>query len=368
MKIGIDCRLWNESGVGRYIRNLVITLGALDTKNEYALFLLSKDINDKRIPARFKKVPADIHWHTLKEQFVMPKVFLKENLDILHIPYINIPLFYPKKLVVTIHDLTPIKYPTPKASKLPFLIYGLKLLFYYLILFFGVRKAVKVVAVSETTKKDIIKTFKIKSQKVVVSYNFNLDFKFLPPAKHRENYILYVGNAFPHKNLPFLIKAYETFVSNCSQRGILAPDLILVGKEDFFYKRLKDSVSEKLKQKIIFAGFSKGYELEKLYRKAVFVVQPSLYEGFGFQLVEASFAGTLVLCSDIPIFRELAKDSVVYFNPRDIVDLAEKLFLAVTMFDEDKGKYIEKSQERFSGLNAKDEVKKVLEIYENSSI
>jgi len=369
MKIGIDCRLWDESGIGRYIQNLITTLNFLDTKNEYVLFLLPKDINNKKISSRFKKVSADVRWHTLKEQFVMPKVFLRENLDILHIPYINMPLFYPKKFVATIHDLTPIKYPTSSASKRSFPIYHLKLCFYYLTLFFGVRKAFKVIAVSESAKSDMVKFLKISPKKVKVVYNFNVEFDGTRlPKKNRENYLLYVGNAYPHKNLPRLIKAFEIFVSKFSGENISPPNLLLVGKEDYFYKKLKDIVPLGIKDKVVFVGFSDVEKLERLYISAKFVVNPSLYEGFGFPLIEAFSLGTLVVCSTIPVFKEIAKSAVLYFNPLDVEDMAEKMFTAFTMSKNDYHQYVEKGYKNLSYFNPEKEVKKVLEIYKEDRL
>jgi len=368
MKIGIDCRLWNESGVGRYIRNLVIALGSLDRRNEYVLFLLPGDIKDERIPARFKKVSADVPWHTLREQVAMPKIFLRETLDVLHIPYVNAPLFYPKRFVITVHDLTPIKYPTPKASKLPAFSYALKLLFYYLVLFFGVRKSSKVIAVSEATRRDVMGIFRLKSDKIEVCYNFNLNFKCSKPAEHRENYILYVGNAYPHKNLQRLVKAYEIFMGLCKEKAAILPDLVLVGREDYFYDKLKRELPVAVKPRIIFEGFVEDARLEELYSKALFVIQPSLYEGFGFQLLEAFSAGNLVLCSDIPVFRELAGDAVVYFDPRSSEDMAQKLFLGMSMPDSERLEYIIKGQKTLFHFSPDREVKKVLEIYKGNNI
>ena len=368
MRIGIDCRLWNESGVGRYIRNLVHTLDLLDKKNEYVLFFLSKDLENAKVPVRFKKVSVDVPWHTLREQIVMPGIFMKENLDVLHVPYINVPLFYPRKLVITIHDLIPLKFPNPKASKLPLPLYLIKLFFYYIILFIGIRKSFKILTVSKTAKEDILKTFKIRSNKVAVTYNFNLNLKIHSISKDKENYLLYVGNAFPHKNLHRLIRAYEIFVSRLAGRGAKTPKLILVGKMDYFYEKLRDIIPLEMKAKIVFMGFCEEEKLEKLYRNSLAVIQPSLYEGFGYQLLEASFLGTMVVCSNIPVFKELASDTVLYFDPKDEEDMASKLILVSTMSLEDRLDYIERSRVALSRFDPKQEIEKVLEVYTSYKI
>ena len=93
MKIGIDCRLLNETGVGRYVRNLVKELQILDKKNDYVLFALSKDRDQLKIQnSKFKIVYTDIKWHTLDEQLRFPRILNRENLDLVHFPYFSIPI------------------------------------------------------------------------------------------------------------------------------------------------------------------------------------------------------------------------------------------------------------------------------------
>src|SRR5947209_4569205 len=129
MRIGIDARLWNQTGVGRYIRNLVLNLGKIDKKNEYVLFTLAK--NNVRVnSSNFKIVETDIPWHSLREQFEFTSLLKREDLDLVHFPYISAPLFYNKPFVLTIHDLIIHHYPTGRASTLPFPFYGIKLLAY----------------------------------------------------------------------------------------------------------------------------------------------------------------------------------------------------------------------------------------------
>src|SRR2546422_331574 len=129
MKIGIDARLLGETGVGRYIRNLVEQLQEIDRKNEYVLFVQSKDLQNisSQIEIhrkdKWKVVSIDIHWHTLEEQIHLPRVFYKENLDLMHFPYFSLPILYNRPFVVTIHDLINNHYPTGKASTLPFPLY-----------------------------------------------------------------------------------------------------------------------------------------------------------------------------------------------------------------------------------------------------
>src|SRR4030043_2146073 len=117
--------------------------------------------------------------------------------------------------------------------------------------------------------------------------------------KPPKNYFLYVGNAYPHKNLERLIQAV-------SKLGFLDFKLILVGKEDYFYKRLKTKAKKvSLEGKVIFYGGIGRGELSYLYKNAQALILPSLMEGFGLPGLEAMAAGCPVICSDIPVFREI---------------------------------------------------------------
>ena len=95
MRIGIDCRMWDTT-TGRYVREIVAQIAKMDSQNEYVLFFLDKDVDEVSFPPNFKKVKANIMWHTLAEQLILPFIFLKENLDLLHIPHFNIPILYPR--------------------------------------------------------------------------------------------------------------------------------------------------------------------------------------------------------------------------------------------------------------------------------
>src|SRR4051812_22356097 len=119
MKIGIDARLWNETGVGRYIRNLVKELQLIDKKNEYILFVRKADfdkVSSQIVNSKFLVKVADIRWHTIEEQIKLPRILNNENLDLMHFPYFSVPIRYKKTFVITIHDLILNHFSTGKAS------------------------------------------------------------------------------------------------------------------------------------------------------------------------------------------------------------------------------------------------------------
>src|SRR5258708_17511829 len=131
LRIGIDARLWNETGVGRYIRNLVQNLAEIDPYNHYVLFLCKKEFHSLSLPGNnFEKRLADFRWHSLEEQYRFPRILAVEKLDLVHFPYFSFPLFYSGKFILTIHDLILHHFPTGKASTRSLLYYQIKLLGY----------------------------------------------------------------------------------------------------------------------------------------------------------------------------------------------------------------------------------------------
>ncbi len=134
-------------------------------------------------------------------------------------------------------------------------------------------------------------------------------------------FFLYVGNAYPHKNLERLLEAYQHVTSHISP-----VTLILVGGEDYFYKQLKEKVRQMgLADSVVFYGPASRGELNNLYKNTVALVFPSLMEGFGLPGLEAMANGCPVICSDIPVFREIYGEAAIYFNPTDANDIKNKM-------------------------------------------
>lgn len=171
MKIGIDARLIGQTGVGRYTKNLIKNLAKIDKKNQYSLFLRQEEFNSFVLPGKnFEKKLADFRWHSLEEQIKFPKILERENLDIVHFPYFSIPILYKGKYIVTIHDLIIDHFNTGRATTLPMPIYKIKRLGYKKILTSAIKNAVKIIAVSYSTKQEIIDHYKVDPDKIEVIY------------------------------------------------------------------------------------------------------------------------------------------------------------------------------------------------------
>jgi len=328
MRIGIDARLWNETGVGRYIRNLVWNLGVLDKKNDYVLFVKSEfTIQDLKFKSdKWKLVPTSIQWHSVSEQIQFPKLLDKENLDLVHFPYFSVPVLYNKPYVITIHDMILHHFSTGQASTLPYPLFLAKLQGYKFVIQNAAKKAWKIIAVSNATKKEITNHLKVNHNKIVVIYEgidkeiFQEETKVKVQLKH-EDFFLYVGNAYPHKNLETLITAFEQLQKESPELA-----LIFVGKDDYFYKRIKKLIAnKKLENSVEFLTHISDNELAYLYKKARALVMPSFMEGFGLPIIEAMANDCLVLASDIPAHKEVAAGGALFFDPYSVQDLEIKM-------------------------------------------
>lgn len=322
MRIGIDCRLWNETGVGRYTRNLVASLAKIDKKNSYILFFREEEYNSVIIPGEnFEKYKATMRWHTIKEQIYLPFLLKKHKLDLVHFPYFSVPIHYRGKFVVTIHDLILDHFDTGEASTLPWIVYKAKRLAYKYIIKETVAKAKKIIAVSHATKKEILDHLPISKDKISVIYegaeegsdNKRKEMSTLPEKFKDKKYFLYVGNAYPHKNLTRLIEAFVFLLEDKEHKDI---KFVFIGKDDYFYQKLKEFVNQiGIERSIIFYGHVSDDELALFYKNAEALIAPSLMEGFGLPGLEAMKQQCLVAASDIAAFREVYADAAIFFDP-----------------------------------------------------
>lgn len=365
MKIGIDCRLWSQTGVGRYIKNLVLELANIDNKNEYVLFVRSEDFDQVKSSvsnSRFSIIKVNVKWHSLKEQILFPRLLNKCNLDIIHFPYFSVPIFYNKPFVVTIHDLIINHFPTGKASTMPLTLYALKWLSYQVVLNHALKKSKKIIVPLEFVKNDLIRTLKVPKEKIeVATEGFDIAISKGEASKEilkitKNPYFIYVGNAYPHKNLEKLIEGfYKANLKNIN--------LIFVGKDDYFYKRIE---KEKFRN-IIFLHDVTDSQLFYLYSNSIAAVSASLMEGFGLLPLEALSCGTIPVISNIPAFNEVCFDAAIYFKPEDANDIADKLKKAFNLRKTDREKIMEKGKNLAKKFSFSQMAKETLKIYESSA-
>ncbi|NIT04313.1 glycosyltransferase [Candidatus Saccharibacteria bacterium] len=337
LRIGIDARLWGPygRGVGRYVENLVENLEEVDKKNEYVIFLREQnfDLYNPR-GKNFSKVLADVPWYGVAEQTALPKIFFAQNLDVLHVPHFNVPVFYSGNMVVTIHDLTMLRFGGREATTRALPLYLLKRLGLWAVLSTALRRASAIVTPSQFVKDDVVRTFRITPKKVFATYEAGVLGGKGRTREEREvedvlgrheitkPYILYVGGFYPHKNIARLLEAVKILNEKLKQKT----QLVLVGAEDVFRARVARQALEVGALKYIsFTGYVTDDDLVDLYKNAEAYVQPSLSEGFGLPSLEAMALGVPVVESNSSCLPEIAGEAALYFDPYDAGDIAEKL-------------------------------------------
>jgi len=338
MIIGIDARFFGPrgKGLGRYTQKLIESLEELDGQNDYVIFLRRANFDEFQPKnPRFKKVLADFRWYGLTEQILFPAAIRRQKIDLMHFPHFNVPVFYFGRYLVTVHDLILRYFGTRRSSTLGAVKYYFKNLGYKVVFWLAVKRAEKIITVSDYVKKDLIKNFHFQPEKIVVTPEGapprSLPFPGLR-YKLREfgltkPYLIYVGNAYPHKNLERLIKAFEILTGDLKKDFQLA----LVGEEDYFYERLqaeaKDSIlsEPEIFERIVFTDFVADEDLWLLYQNASLYVFPSLCEGFGLPPLEAMSQGVPVVCSGATCLPEILGEAAIYFDPLSPRDMAEKI-------------------------------------------
>ncbi len=336
--IGIDARFYGPlgKGLGRYTQEIVDNIinkidNPLKEKGvyKYVVFLSKENFKDFQTSnPNVKKILTNVRWYTLKEQLLMPFFILKEKVDLMHFPHFNVPIFCPTKFIVTIHDLILTKFPTPRASTLSPLLYKIKNFGYKIVILTAIKRSEKIITVSKFTQTDIVQQFNVPKNKIIVTYEGvaasvtkeqNRDVqKVLLCYNIKKPFLLYVGNAYPHKNLERLIKNFIDIKNKYHELS-----LVLVGKEDYFYKRLKRyadkicSEKESSKDSIIFSGYVSDEDLKCFYQEALAYIFPSLYEGFGLPPLEAMSNGCPVISSNKASMPEILGEAALYFDPEN---------------------------------------------------
>ncbi|MEK7524958.1 MAG: glycosyltransferase family 1 protein [Patescibacteria group bacterium] len=328
MRIGIDARYWGtrDTGIGRYVQNLVLQLAKIDKENDYIIF--GKEIIKEEIEKypNFKWVKLTTRPYSLTEQIVNLGIFLKEKLDLLHVPHFNAPLLYPRPLVITLHDLIKHLSVGRATTTLPFYQYWLKHLLYRLVVRVNLARASAILTPAFFWKDYLSQHFGIAPAKIFVTYEAAVKTIVAgskqTPADilHRyglsKPFVIYTGNLYPHKNVPFLVEAVKRFNLSHEHKLQLA---LACGRDDTFKKIITPDETVK------YLGFVTDADLALLYSQALALVQPSLIEGFGLVGLEAMSVGLPVLASQATVLPEIYGDAALYFDPRNEDQLVEAL-------------------------------------------
>jgi len=330
VRIGIDARKLHDFGIGTYIRNLLRQLARLDRETEYVLLSRPEDAAVlKALGENFRPVAETAGNYSISEQFRIPLALRREGVALFHAPHYVLPPLVPCPSVVTIHDCIHLVFPQYLPNKLA-------LGYARTSMGMAARRAARVLTVSETSKRDIIKFFGTSPDKIDVIYNsYDEQFGVEPREEDinrvRERYqlqdefVLYVGNVKPHKNVERLIEAFHLV----RDRGLDHLKLVIIGDAVSKYAALRRAVHRhQLHKYVRFLGFVPEETLAIMYRLAGVFVFPSLYEGFGLPPLEAMASGTPVVVSNLSSLPEVAGNAAVLvdpYHPEAIADGIERV-------------------------------------------
>ena len=365
MKIGFDAkRVFNNfTGLGNYGRAVVANLAQHHPENEYHLFTPKVKETPETIP--FLKPPFHLHkgsgalWRTSG----IKKDLQKTGIDIYHGLSHEIPIGIKKtniKSVVTIHDLIIKVYP----KQFPFFdrqIYDFK--FKY-----ACEHADVIIAISESTKQDILKYYGVSESKIKVNY-LSADPIFekeLSPDQQQfvlkkydlpSEYLLYVGSVIERKNLLSIIKAMEQLPTD------LDLPLVVVGKGKDYFQKIKNYLqTNPIRNKIIFTKYIETADLPAIYQAAQVFLFPSIYEGFGIPVIEALHSSTPVITSNISSLPEAGGPNSLLINPTSVEEISNGIS-TILKDNQLRQKMISEGKEYVKRFSGRALAKETIEVY-----
>jgi glycosyltransferase involved in cell wall biosynthesis len=320
MRIGVNALYLIPGGVGGteiYLRSLLAALAEIDSQNQYFVFtnretgtdLVPPQANFTHAPQAVRAVhrPARLLW----EQAVLPLAAARLRLDVLFNPGFTAPLLCGCRQVTVFHDLQHKRHPEYfRWFDLPF---------WNFFLFWSAIVSDAVIAVSEATREDLTRWYRLPESKLrTIPSGVDPRFFELAALRSPEPFLLTVSTLHPHKNLDGLLRAFAVF----RKRN---PDyrLIVTGIHGFFSPQLhalRESLD--LAGAVEFPGWIPRESLYDLYRRAAAFLYPSRFEGFGFPVLEALAAGVPAACSSIEPLDSLAGDAALKFDPDDLAAIA----------------------------------------------
>lgn len=359
MKIGINASFLRkpDTGIGQVTRGFVRELlKSHSEKNEYFLYL-EKD-TDLELPKNFHKrifLPKiwrrdDLIRKIWWEKFLLPRKVKKDKCDLFISLYQSPTFLRSAKHTMLVHDMVPKIFPE-------YLDNWRKKLYYFLSCQ-AIKRADKIITVSEWSKMDIRKYLKIPADRIIVSYpsvgkeffakiNWDEDNKILDKYDISGRYIFYLGGFDFRKNISSLLEAYKLMLLKKDIEGI---NLVLGGEDKSKYSPLFTDIKKEIREleledKVKITGFIEQKDLPAIYRHAELFVLPTFYEGFGLMILEAMACGTAAAISKSSSLPEVGGNAVLYFNPYDTEEMA-RVMGKVLRNDKLKKRLSEKGRDR----------------------
>lgn len=356
MKISIDIRstLKQKTGIGYYTFNFINSLSTIDKENRYYLYSNIKFFDNKK---KLPPLPARNFSHRINRFNIDTRFFLKD-MDILHTSSYDLSKPRGTRLVLVVHDVIHKVYPNGHTSQtIETTDSNLKRI---------LKEVDVVIAVSQTTKKDLLRFYPFPEEKVRVIYpGVNNDFTFrgniFPSSEYIQKkyynveipFILSVSTLEPRKNIEGLIKAYKIL----REKTNLKHKLVIVGMKGWLYDNIFGLVDKlDLRDAVIFTGYVSREDLSYFYSNADIFVYPSFYEGVGLPVLEAFSYGLPVITSCTSALAEIAGDSAILIDPYQPEDIAKAILYLIEdnkLKEELKQKSIERAKEFSWEMSAK---------------
>ncbi len=373
MKIAIDVRRLRDFGVGTYTRNLLTAMAAVDGQNRFSLILHPSDREQlPPLPNNFEVAPYSHRDTDRSEHLRFPAFVSGLGCDIVHFPLNRVPLLMRRPYVVTIHDLGVLLFSETSG------IWKVLRNFRFQ---HGLIHARRVIAVSSSTQRDLLKLVSIPPERVRLIYNAP-DPKFFStgPKRHlpdserildryqiRQPFLLYAGTIRPQKNIPRLIEAFAVIRGEMEAHPVYRDlRLIIIGDEISRYPAVRRAVMQsRVEQSVRFLGFVPFETLRVFYERASAFVFPSLYEGFGLPPLEAMASGTPVVASGISALPEAVGDAALLVNPENVFDIARGI-REVLLDDDLRAKLITRGYEHSSKFSWSQNAAEVIATYKEA--
>jgi glycosyltransferase involved in cell wall biosynthesis len=327
MKIAFDLRRIKNPGIGRYMKCLVEAVVESAPEHDYLLILPPGEEEAVVCSGpNVEKITPSLKYYSLREQVDLPRILRRKKIDLLHSPHFNIPLIRVCPTVVTIHDVIYLAC----REDLPSFVGRM---YYRAMMAAAVRRADRIITDSEYSKRDIQRFFKAEDDRLDVIYpgvdqsiRKNVDSVKLCEVKSRlgivSPYLIYTGIYKLRKNHAGLLHAFKTFVDRGGHAQLVIAGPMEDGEE--MLRRLAQNLG--VADRVVFTGFVEDGDLPALYSGASVYACPSLYEGFGFTVLEAMACGVPVVCSRETSLPEVAGSAALYADARNPQEFGNALY------------------------------------------
>lgn len=368
MKVAIDIRRIRKFGAGTYTRNLVETLARLDIGGENSYLLCGAEEDAAELPGLPDRIELMIlrHRDGLRADLELTWGLQRARVDLFHATYLYAPWVLPERYVITVHDT--VNFLTRNGATV-----------FDLARFYRTRqnlnRATRIHAVSTATQRDLTALFGIPQSKIEVIYN-GLDQRLKKPATAKlaktilerysiaDPYVLYVGNARPHKNLPRLIEAFALVKDELRDHDTFSGlKLLILGDELGEHPELRHAVvRSRCQGEVRFLGYVPAEQLRVFYASAAVFAFPSLHEGFGLPPLEAMAQGTPVLSSNVSSLPEVLGDAALLVNPAQAFSISRGI-QHILLDEELRSTLIKRGKKQIEKFSWEEAARGMLQVY-----